>query len=86
MFITNRDFMTKEMEEMELPVKVANCEGGYFIMVDISDCKPLIDSKYLTEHEYEDKDDPNPVAKYHLYKPDGTIPLDLAFCRWMAHT
>ena len=24
------------------------------------------------------------MAKYHLNMPDGKVPLDLAFCRWMA--
>ena len=24
------------------------------------------------------------MSKYHLTMPDGQIPLDLAFCRWLA--
>ena len=77
--------MRKEVDSMSLPLKTLNCEGGYFVMADITDCIDLIPKKYLTQHEYEDPTDPNPVNKYHLNKADGTIPKDLAFCRWMAH-
>ena len=69
---------------MTLPIKPVPCQGGYFVMGDITGCRDLIPEKYLTTHEYEAEDDPAPVLKNHLYMPTGTIPLDLAFCRWMA--
>ena len=53
-------------------------------MADITTCRDLIPERYLTSHEYEDADDSAPVLKYYLNMPDGTIPIDLAFCRWMA--
>ena len=53
-------------------------------MADIRDCRELIPEKYLTSHEYEEQDDRPLVSKYCLNMPDGKIPLDLAFCRWMA--
>ena len=54
-------------------------------MVDATECRDLIPKKYLTTHEYEPKgDDRPPIGKYPLTMPDGSIPLDLAFCRWMA--
>ena len=84
-FIRNRDFMTKEVNEMKLPIKAVNVEGGYFLMVDITECHDMIPARYTTQHEYEDPGDKKPVNKYHLFKRDGTIPKDLAFCRWMAH-
>ena len=53
-------------------------------MCDISDCTHLIPEKYKTTHDYEPEDGRPPVAKYRMNMPDGRIPLDLAFCRWMA--
>ena len=85
LFVKNRDFLTKEINEMALPWKANTVEGGYFLMVDISECRSLIPEKYLTSTEFEDPDDPNPVKKFPILKPDGTVPMDVAFCRWMAH-
>ena len=52
-------------------------------MADVSLCRDIIPAKYLASHEYEENIEA-PVNKYHLNMPDGSIPLDLAFCRWMA--
>ena len=54
------------------------------MMADITKSADLIPDKYLQTHDYEDRDSGSPVIKYELYMPDGRIPLDLAFCRWMA--
>jgi len=84
LFESNRDFMTKELLKMDLPFKPLECEGGYFLMVDIADCKKFIPSKYLETHDYQAPEHGTKTAAHHLYMPDGSIPLDLAFCRWMA--
>jgi hypothetical protein len=52
-------------------------------MADISACKDLIPKKYFESHEFED-DCGMPVSKNYIYKEDGSIPVDLAFTRWMA--
>lgn len=46
--------------------------------------RPLIPEKYLTTHDYEDPAAGSAVEKYRFTMPNGAIPLDLAFCRWMA--
>ena len=71
---------------MKLPWKPLKVEGGYFLMADISACKDLIPKRYLANHSYEDPSKSNqpPVMAYELNMPDGRVPLDLAFCRWMA--
>ena len=69
---------------MAMPWKPVLVEGGYFLMCDITACLDLIPEKYKTTHDYEPEDGRPPVAKYRLNMPDGTIPNDLAFCRWMA--
>lgn len=53
-------------------------------MADVTNCRDLIPEKYLQTHDYEPEDGSKPVGKYRLAMPDGKIPLDLAFCRWMA--
>ena len=40
--------------------------------------------RFRETHDYEDPSDPAPVLKNKVYMEDGRIPLDLAFCRWMA--
>jgi len=58
------------------------CEGGYFLMVDVSKCRDLIPAKYFENHEYLPEGDRVGVNRVNM--PDGTVPMDLAFCRWMA--
>ena len=84
MFLTNRKVLTDAINEMALPWKPLPCEGGYFLMADVRECRSMIPAKYLTTHEYEEDDGRPLIGKYHLNMPDGTVPLDLAFCRWMA--
>jgi len=86
-FQSTRDYMVNELAKVDLPWTLIPSEGGYFILADISKCKSVIPSKYLTTHDYEASDDAHPVNKYELYlpgEPQGRIPLDQAFCRWMA--
>ena len=83
-FQNNRDFLAKAVNEMALPWTAVNTEGGYFLLADIGACADLVPDKFKTTHDYEPEDGRAPIAKYHLHMPDGKIPLDLAFCRWMA--
>jgi len=83
-FESTRDYITEALNEMALPMKPLKAQGGYFIMADISECEPLIPDVYKDSHDYEDSDTKDPVNKYRLDMPDGRVPLDLAFCRWMA--
>lgn len=76
--------MTKALTEMAMPWKPVYCQGGYFLMADITDCIGLIPDKFKTTHDYEQEDGRPLVTKYRLQMPDGRIPNDLAFCRWMA--
>ena len=80
-----RDMMINELSKpFDLPVKPLKSESGFFIMVDISKCKDLIPSKFTQSHDYEDVSKGDPVSKNIVYIEDGRVPLDLAFCRWMA--
>ena len=36
------DFLSKEIKEMSLPWEPLPCYSGYFMMADISKCRPLI--------------------------------------------
>ncbi|CDW75417.1 kynurenine-oxoglutarate transaminase [Stylonychia lemnae] len=72
-----RDYMVKEINEnMDLPIKALKCDSGYFIMVDITEVIPQIPKRYTESHDFED-------LQEGLFMPDGRIPNDLAFCRWM---
>ena len=68
----------------DLSIDVVSCESGFFIMIDITKCKNQIPARFRETHDYEDPSDPAPVLKNKVYMEDGRIPLDLAFCRWMA--
>jgi len=78
---------------MDLPWKPSYCHSGYFMMSDVSQCRDLIPPIYFQTHEYEPDYTPesaknsNHIIKNHLYmpgRPEKTIPLNLAFSRWMA--
>jgi hypothetical protein len=34
------------LKKLDLPVKTLQCDSGYFLMVDISECKDLIPEKF----------------------------------------
>ena len=78
-----RDLLYDGFKTLDIPVEPVPTEAGYFLMVDISKCKDVIPEKYLSTHDYEDELDPN-INKNRIYMDDGRIPLDLAFCRWIA--
>jgi hypothetical protein len=68
---------------MDLPWEPLPCYSGYFLMVNIEKCKPLIPEKYLNSHDYDPEGEQ--VMKNTLFMPGTTrVPLDLAFVRWMA--
>ena len=68
-------------------MKPLNCQSGYFLMADISECKDLIPQKFKESHDFEDlKEGEVGVSKNRYFMEDGRVPLDLAFCRWMAVT
>lgn len=70
-----------------MPVTVLPCESGYFVMMDISACASLIPEKFKSTHDFEDlKEGEIGVKKNKYFMEDGRIPLDLAFCRWIAVT
>ena len=81
-----RDLLFKAVAEMEMPWKPLPCHSGYFMMVDVQACRPLVPESYFTSHDY----DPD-VTSHRLSmpgsitaeKPQGIVPLDLAFARWM---
>ena len=54
LFTQNRDYLTKAINEMALPWKPVFCQGGYFLMADITACKDLIPDKFKATHDYED--------------------------------
>ena len=88
-FTEVRDYLSQEIKEMDLPWKPLETKSGYFLLADVSQCRPLVPESYLQSHDYDD----NGLPKVHLYMPPrsagnssdkAVIPLDLAFCRWMA--
>ena len=76
--------MIQEFKTMDLPVEPLDCYAGYFIILDVSKCKPYIPEKYLASHDYEDPEKGPAISKLRKNMPDGSVPLDLAFCRWLA--
>ena len=82
-----RDMFIEGLKKLDLPVKTLQCDSGYFLMVDISECKDLIPEKFKQSHDFEDlKEGENGVSKNRYFMEDGRVPLDLAFCRWIAVT
>ena len=54
-------------------------------MADISKCKDLIPKRYIESHNFEElKLGEKPIRKNRYVMDDGRVPLDLAFCRWIA--
>ena len=85
LFQANRDLIINSVNEMKLPWKAVPLQGGYFVIADIRPCADLIPEIYKTTHDYEPEVEGQvPIGKNQLFMPDGRIPLDLAFCRWMA--
>ena len=70
-----RDFMFKEISEMDLPWKPLPCESGYFMMVDVQACRPLVPKMYFETHDYDKFDEgyeagkTKLITKYNLRLP-----------------
>lgn len=92
-----RDYLSKEMREMDLPWEPLPCPSGYFLMADVTKCRNLIPPVYFETHEYEPghtaeaAQASDHIVKNTLYMPQAAgddskpvIPLNLAFVRWMA--
>lgn len=41
-------------ENFGLPVDPLISESGYFLMINVSNCRDLIPEKYLKNHDYEE--------------------------------
>ena len=62
--------------------KPTKCESGYFMTVDVSSAASLIPERYFRANvNYED--DAKTLVKQMQFV-DGVVPLDFAFCRWLA--
>jgi aspartate/methionine/tyrosine aminotransferase len=82
-----RDLFTEELKKFDLPIKLLPCQSGYFMMMDISECKSSIPEKFKSSHDFEDlKESETGITKNRYFMEDGRVPLDLAFCRWIAVT
>lgn len=82
-----RDMYTQELKKFDLPIKLLPCQSGYFIMMDISQCKSFIPEKFTSSHDFEElKEGETGISKNRYFMEDGRVPLDLAFCRWIAAT
>jgi aspartate/methionine/tyrosine aminotransferase len=56
-------------------------------MADVSECKELIPSRFKESHDFETlQPGETGVNKNRYFMDDGSVPLDLAFCRWIAET
>lgn len=64
--------------QSELPVYPALVDGGFSMTIEISECESLIPEKYF-EDDYIDDDK---ILKKSF--KDSKVPIDFAFCRWMA--
>jgi len=78
-----RDLLSEGLKKCSLPIVPLACESGYFLIADISGMRPLLPKKYLESHDVEEDPDTK-IAKYRLHMPDGSIPLDVAVCRYLA--
>jgi aspartate/methionine/tyrosine aminotransferase len=82
-----RDLYSSELKKLDLPIKLLPCQSGYFMMMDISECQNLIPDRYKSSHDFEDlKEGETGVNKNRYFMEGGRVPLDLAFCRWIAVT
>jgi len=54
------------------------CEGGYFVLFDISAARSLIPEQFLKPGNYEDDQDTLVVQRSF----QNRVPLDYAFARW----
>lgn len=84
LFEWNRTTLFDALLKLDIPIKPVETEGGYFLMADVTDCEKYITEKYLQTHDYETPESGPPISKCRAYMPGRRIPLDMAFCRWIA--
>ena len=61
------------------PIK---CESGYFMALDIKENADKIPARYLKPGNYED--DEKTLVIQRDFSKRNKVPLDYAFCRWLA--
>lgn len=67
----------------ELGLRPDEVDGGYFLPLEITEkAKSLIPEKYFSLEDYEDDPNSNVIKRDFSYR--GSVPLDYAFCRWLA--
>jgi len=49
-----RDYLSNEINEMDLPWTPLPCNSGYFLLADISKCKKLVPKRFFETHDYEE--------------------------------
>jgi len=75
-----RDEAVALVEKTKMPWVPSQCQSGYFLPLDVSKTRSLIPKKYFQPGRYED--DPESVVIRREFQ--GEVPIDYAFCRWMA--
>ena len=77
-FFKVRDYLVEEIKKLKMPMKPIVPEGGYFLLIDISECRDYVPQKYFESNEYEE-------GETHIVKNDFglPVPFDLAFSRWL---
>jgi len=68
-----------------IPLKPTVCESGYFLPVDISTARDAVPAKYF-EMNADYENDASSIVTKMQFSPDthNEVPLDFAFCRWLA--
>jgi len=79
-FQKGRDLMTEYLKKSDIPFEVLNTESGYFVMIDVSNCRHLIPEKYF---DAKGNFEVNTEDKIDTMKFEGEVPLDYAFSRWL---
>ena len=77
-FSTVNKSLTEVFQLSKLPVYPCIAEGGFSMTLEISEVESMIPEKYFKEDYTED-----PKILKRTF-PDHKVPLDVAFCRWMA--
>lgn len=77
-FIQSKNEMVDVFADSGLPLTPTICEGGYFVLFDVSATRSLIPDQFLTPGNYEDDKDTLVVQR----KFKNKVPLDYAFARW----
>ena len=73
-----RDYLVKETLNLGIPMRPIEPEGGYFLLLDVNECRDLVPKKYFESNEFEEG--PTTIVKNDFGLP---VPLDLAVSRWL---